>query len=909
MPITPGTRLGPYEIQSLLGAGGMGEVYRARDTRLDRIVAVKVLRAQLAAQPELRQRFEREARAIAALNHPHICALYDIGHQDGIDFLVMEHLEGETLSQRLANGPMPAEQLLRCAIQMADALDKAHREGFTHRDLKPGNIMLTGPAARPAAKLLDFGLAKFGVKGPAPAPAGAGGAELPTQGATLTVQGTILGTVQYMSPEQLDGKDADARSDIFSFGAILYEMATGRKAFEGRGQASLIAAILAAEPKPMSEFQPLVGRVQASALDRAVRTCLAKDPDDRWQSARDLMRELQWLVEKGEAQPSQIAPPPSVPVARPRTPVLAWIVAAVAVVAALAVSVIHFREQPRPERPLRFLVAAPAKTFVHTFTLSPDGHYLAMAASAEGKRLLWLRPLDALEAQSLPGTDGAQYPFWSPDSRFLGFFAQGKLKKISVTGGPAQTLCDAPDGRSGAWNRDGLIVFAPSPSGVLHRVSAMGGATTPVTSLEAFGGAGIHRFPIFLPDGRHFLYLVSRAQPDDNGIYLGSLESKEKKRLLADPSSVGYVPGEPGAKGYLLFRRETTLLAQPFDPDRLQIAGEVTPVAEQVGIGEHFNHGDFSVSENGVLAYRSGRLFGNLKLTWFDRQGKQLGALQPPESFAGFSLSPDGNRVAVNRVNLQTTANDLWLLELARGAASRFTFDPGTETFPVWSPDGSRILFASDRGGRVELCLKASSGAGKEEVLFQSPTNKRPTDWSRDGRLIAFLNTAPKTRWDVWLLPMEGDRKPIPYLQTEFDEFDAQFSPDGRWMAYTSTETGRAEVYVQTIPASGGKWQISTSGGVQPKWRRDGSEILYLTDDRKLMAVTVKAGPAGSATFEAGVPRLLFETRVPMVTNVAWPSWYDLTTDGQRILLNTQAGEATETPTTVVVNWLAQLRR
>ncbi len=890
MTLPAGTRLGPYEILSPLGAGGMGEVYRARDTRLERTVAVKVLPSHLSSSPEVRQRFEREARTISQLSHPHICALYDVGNQDGVEYLVMEYLEGETLADRLAKGPVPLEQALRYGVEMCDALDRAHRQGIVHRDLKPGNVMLT----RSGVKLLDFGLAKVIAKAAAPS----GVTALPTVAGSspLTQEGTILGTFQYMAPEQLEGKEADARTDIFAFGCVLYEMATGRKAFSGTSRASLISAIMSSEPPSVSSVQPMTPPV----LDRVAKTCLAKDPDDRWQSAHDVASELKWIAEG-----SQAGAPVPVVARRKHRERIAWSLAGVSLAAALVLAVVHFRRAAIETRPTRFFVFPPEQTTLAggpaapQATVSPDGHYLAFGAVTSDKKThLWVRSLDSLAPQKLPGTEGASSPFWSPDSRFIGFFAQGKLKKIDVPGGPPVTLCDAPAGNGGAWNRDGVIVFAPNREGGLARVSAAGGIPTSATTLDRRRKETAHVWPQFLPDGSHFLYLVLSGQRESRGIYVDSLGSEGAKHVLKTEVRAAYAP-----PGYLLFVRQGTLMAQRFDPNRLRLTGEPVRVAEEVAYNPSNGRTTFSVSENGVLAYRSGGAGGlpTTELVWFDRGGKRIESAAGPALYLRPALSPDGKRVAVERLDNRTGIDDIWLVDLARSTLSRFTFGSFNQRSPVWSPDGGRIVFASDRDGTSNLYQKTSSGAGSEELLFRSDTAKHSTDWSPDGRFIAYENQDPKTGLDLWLLPLFGDRKPISFLRTEFDEGQGQFSPDGRWMAYTSDESGRREVYVQPFPASSGKWQISTAGGAYPRWRRDGKELFYIAADQRLMAVAVHADSA----VQAGQPQALFEPRFSGIPVIP----HSVSADGQRFLINTPVEEFNSAPLTVVLNWTAELKK
>jgi len=887
----------------------MGEVYKARDTRLDRTVAIKVLPSHVADRPELRQRFEREARAVSSLNHPHICALYDIGCQDGIDFLVMEYLEGETMGARLAKGPLPLDQVLRYAIQIADALAQAHRKGVFHRDLKPGNVMLT----KSGAKLLDFGLARVGVGGRG---SGAGETTLATQLAELTEKGTILGTLQYMAPEQLEGKETDARTDLFAFGAVIHEMATGRKAFGGDSQASVIAAILGHEPPAISSLQPLT----PPALDRVVSRCLVKDPDRRWQSAWDLEGELQWIAEGGAA------PAPTRPVSRSRP--WAWAMAAVFFLATLGFAIAYVRGTPEAAEPTRFSVFPPEKSAFNSIApyggplaVSPDGRRLAFVATgADGKDLIWVRRLEALAAQPLAGTDGATHHFWSADSRSLGFFAGGKLKAIEASGGPVQTLCDAPDGRGGTWSREGVILFALRV-GPIYRVSAAGGVAAPATKLDEARRESSHRWPHFLPDGRHFLFLAGSFGPlpvsGANHVSGGSLDSKESKVLLDATSNAAYAPAGKGPSGYVLFVRQAALMAARFDAKRLQITGEAFPVAEQVQQYDHSGNGIFSVSENGVLAYEPGTTSSVSELVWFDRDGKRLGSVGPAGTYGSHQLSPEGRRIALDLVDPLSSTREVWLHDLSRDIRTRFTFDPADDSYPTWSPDGSRVAFVSNRRGGWDLYEKASDGTGREQPMLTSPEAKIPSDWSFDGKFINYTQFDLRSLGDLWILPLTGDRKPFPALQTEFNEWGGQFSPDGRWLAYTSNATGKLEAYVEpfggrpapesarTASGPGGKWLVSTNGGSHPRWRRDGKELFYLVPDGKLMAVAVKAG----STFDAGVPRVLFETRVPRAAIALLVSPYAVSADGQRFLIQTTSREATSSSVTVVLNWTAGLKR
>jgi eukaryotic-like serine/threonine-protein kinase len=892
MALSSGTKLGPYEIVAPLGAGGMGEVYRARDTRLDRTVAVKILPAPLSSNPEARQRFEREARAISSLNHPNICALYDIGNHDGIDYLVMEFLDGQTLADRLTKGPLPLNQVLKYGIEICEGLEKAHKTGVIHRDLKPGNVMLT----KTGAKLMDFGLAKAIPATPLPASGLTVTMSSPSVDQPLTARGTLLGTFQYMSPEQLEGQDADARSDIFALGAVVYEMAAGKPAFRGKTQASIVAAILASEPPPISTLQPM----SPPALEQAVKVCLAKDPDERFQSAHDVKLQLKWIAEGG----SQAGVPASVVAGYRGRDRVAWMMAAVLLALSTALTVAYFRRPIEEERLLRSYILPPEKTkFVTTGLqsgppmVSPDGQRMAFsAADSSGKPMLWVRPLDSLSAKPLTGTEGASFPFWSPDSRYLGFFAGEKLKKVDASGGPVQTLCDAPNGRGGSWSRDGIIVFTPTPSAPLLRISEAGGAATPATKLGESRFGESHRWPYFLPDGRHFLYLSrSIALGGEQNIYAGTLDSSERKLILQAESNVAYSP-----PGYLVFWRDGNLMAQRFDAKRLELAGDVLPIAEDVQYIWDRSEASFSISQNGVLAYRAGA-GGMPRLVWYDRSGKQLGSVGDPDFLWGPRLSPDGQRLAVSAYALRSHTPDIWVYELSRNVRTRFTFDSGG--CPLWSPDGSRIVLCSARKGQSDLYIKSASGAGDEELLLSGNGDKVPRSFSPDGRFIAYEQRDPKGKpaTEIWVLPLFGDRKPFPFRQTQFDELGPQFSPDGRWMAYQSNESGRYEVYIAPFPGPGGKFQISTGGGTYSAWRRDGNELFFLTLDGELMAVEVKSK---GSRLETGTVRRLFQTH--RVTNTG--PQYDFPANAGRFIV-ASAGEGDSSPITLVVNWTAALHK
>ncbi|MDQ6799277.1 MAG: protein kinase [Acidobacteriota bacterium] len=867
MSLVPGTRLGPYEVIAPIGAGGMGEVWRGRDTRLDRSVAIKILPAELADNAQFKLRFEREAKTISQLNHPNICTLYDVGE----NYLVMELLEGESLAERLARGALPLDQVIRYGIEIAEALEKAHKAGVVHRDLKPGNIMIT----KSGAKLLDFGLAKEA----AAIFAGDGS----TQMRPLTADGVIVGTLNYMAPEQLEGRTVDARSDIFALGAVLYEMAAGKRAFEGSSKASLIASILTAGPPSITAIQPMT----PALLDRVVRTCLQKDPDHRWQSAQDVATALRWIAESA---------PPASP---RRTRILPWAIAALLAVVC-AVMVLRPRPRAAEVRLSRFVIDPPPNAGFNfsgrdagPVVVSPDGSRIAfVATTSDGAKQLWVRNIDSVAAQALAGTVGASYPFWSADGENLGFFADGKLKRVSATGGAVTALCDAPSGRGGAWNREGTILFSPSQYDALYRVPASGGQPAPVTLLDK---ALSHRWPAFFPDGRHFLYLQfssAMARGGSQEIYLASLDQPRGTVLMRANSQAIYV--DPG---YLLYIRDSNLMATPFDAQRLGVSGEPFPVADHAQMYKNTANGVFSASNSGVLAYQEGGSPPISHLTWYDRHGKALGTVGPPDDYEDPRLSPDGRHVAVTRRDPDTGISNIWLYDTVSNAPTRFSYFPTFDHIPSWSTDGKRIVFDSNRNGVADIYVKAFGG--EEELLYRSPAVNQPTDWSPDGSQIVFQTFNPTTKWDLWTLSLP-DRRVAPLLREPANEKEGQISPDGKWIAYTSDEAGRPDVYVTRFPSMTGRWQISSTGGggSQPRWRRDGKEIFFLSADRKMMSAEVRAD---GADFSSSVPQALFQTRA----RYTGERCYDVSADGQRFAINTMVLDQTGSPIVVVLNWAA----
>jgi eukaryotic-like serine/threonine-protein kinase len=877
MPLSAGDKLGPYEILAPIGAGGMGEVYRARDTKLEREVAIKVLPAALAQDPERLARFEREAKVLASLNHPNIAQIYGIDESSTGPALVMELVPGQTLK-----GSVGLDEALRIAGQVADALEAAHDKGITHRDLKPANIMITPGGL---VKVLDFGLAAV------TQPSDVSGGD-PSNSPTLTMgatqAGMILGTAGYMSPEQTAGQSVDKRADIWAFGVVLYEMLTGQRLFTGDTIAHILADVLRA---PI-DFDKLPQQTPR-AIGDLVKRCLDRDVKNR---LRDI-GEARVALRRYLANPAAMEPEGSTrTLAGPVRP-QPWIAATMffAITAAGLGFVVYRHTREAPSGVTRLSLLPPEKGEFGTAagvgppSLSPDGRRIVFPARVGGKNALWVRDLDSPTPRILPGTEDGIYPFWSPDSRFVGFNSGGKLKKVAVSGGAVLTICDVTFLRGASWNKDDVIVFAPSLSSVLFRVPAAGGIPTPVTSLDASRSENSHRFPWFLPDGHHFVYLARSSNADQTAVFVGDLQSKARKLILRGNSNTVYV--EPG---YLLFLRDRTLMAQPLSATRLALSGYAVPIAEQVDFVGLNNEGLFTASQNGVLAYASGVHGGDWQITWFDRAGKVLGTVGKPVDIEWASLSPDGKAVATDRLDPQSGNRDIWLYDLARGTEQRLTFS-GENRFPIWSPDGTRIAFDGNRGGIGKIYLKAANGTGQEEVLETG--GPIPADWSRDGRYLLFVTGQRnrETASDIWVLPF-SDKKAFPYLRTEFNEDNSKLSPDGRWLAYQSNESKRNEIYVMTFPMPGGKWQISSGGGRFPVWSRDGRELYYLSADNKLMAVEIKPG----VKFEAGVPHPLFDVRRGVV--------FDVSKDGN-FLIPTTAEQSASAPVTVVLNWQEGLEK
>ena len=888
MPLTPGTTLGPYEIQTPLGAGGMGEVYKARDTRLDRIVAIKVLPEHVAADPALKQRFEREAKTVAALSHPHICPVFDVGSQDGIDFLVMEYLDGETLAQRLEKGALPLDQALEIAIQIADALDKAHRQGIVHRDLKPGNIML----AKGGAKLLDFGLAKLKPAGAAP------GVSAPTVSAGLTGEGSILGTLQYMAPEQLEGQEADARTDIFAFGMTVYEMVTGAKAFEGKSQASLIAAILEREPPPMSALEPQ----SPSTLDRVVKKCLAKNPEERWHTAHDLHDELTWIAESDASVslPASTQTGGQPALWRRALPSVAAAVVASAIVGLTIWSVT--RPEPAPPEPaVRSVVTAPPSEAVATggsnrdLAISPDGSRVVYTTGSPPQ--LYVRPVDQLEGMPLRGTEGARGPFFSPDGNWVGFADGQTLKKISVLGGPTVRLCPlGADLRGASWGPDDTILFGVSGgSRVLFRVSAAGGEPEVFLEPDTDAVEVSYRWPEILPGGRAVLFTIEGPGFRTRQIGLLDVDTGEQTVLISVGSNPSYA-----STGHIVYGTDGTLRAVPFDLDRLAVTGDPVPVVEAV-MTKLSGAVNFSLAGDGSLVYVTRGTVGDTRtLVWVDREGREEPLAAEPRPYGGLRLSPDGRQVAIEL--LDPGNRDLLIYDLARATPTRFTFDPAIDTAPIWSPDGERVAFASNREGLPNLFWKAADGTGDAERLTTSANPHLSSSWSPDGQTVVFYQRSPETVGDVGVLSMDGERATALLLSEEFEQQYPEISPDGRWLAYTSNESGQIEIYVRPFPnVDAGKWQISRDGGNYPLWAPDGRELFYRRlANRAVMVVPIDTEP----TFSPGNPDVLFDAADFVLAGFPGRA-YDISPDGRFLMVKEPAGSSADI--ILVLNWLEEL--
>ena len=873
--LAPFTRLGPYEITGSIGRGGMGEVYCARDTRLDRTVAIKVV-GRAPETLDAAASLEREGRAVAALNHPHVCALYDVGQDSGTAFLVMEYVRGETLSARLARGPLPVREVIRYAIQIAEALDHAHQHGVVHRDLKPANVMLTDRTA----KVLDFGLATLRA-----APIEIPLDRTPVATRQIASETTLLGTVQYMAPERLEGAEADASSDVFAFGAVVYEMATGRRPFESGSPAGVIAAILQSDPPPPSTLRPEL----PSSIDWVVGKCLAKHRDARWRAAGDLVEVLRWIAHAPDARR-----PAEKTKRRYLLPVaVASLLLVAAAVGALAPRLAH---QPSAAQPFAFSIfppegggftPTPSSVPTPQFALSPDGRRLAFVASlGHDAPQLWLRDFDALAAERIAGTQGAEYPFWSPDSDANGFFAGGSLKRVDLGGGPPRVLAPAAHGRGGAWSRSGLILFAPHTQSGLYRIRASGGDAAAVNEPDVARHQASFRWPQFLPDDRHFIFFVQSTSPDTHSIYLGDLDGSPPIRLVSSGLNAIYVPPDR-----LLFVADGTLMMTAFDWHTGTVAGDAVPIASSVAGSSNFSA---AVSASrGPLAYAS--TAATSELVWFDRAGRRGDSLGAPAEYVDFSLSPDGRQLALSAVDTPGSHPDVRVLDLARGANRRLTTDEATDASPVWAPDGRRILFRANPRGVHDLYQTAANGSLSPSLLLHTDDAKYPTDWLPDGRGIVYHTFQRSTGADIWLASPDGSQQKV-LVQTPYDDMQGQVSPDGRWLAYTSLESGQPEVYVQSLVDADTQFQIS-AGGADPRWRRDGRELFYMSADGWLTAVAFNGDSPGA-------PKQLFAMHLapslqPYMSN------YNVTPDGQRFLLKVPVRDVSSTPIHILTDWRA----
>ncbi len=875
-----------YKILEKLGEGGMGIVYKAEDTKLKRTVALKFLPPHLSASEQDKARFIQEAQSASAINHPNICTIYAIDEHEGQMFIVMEYVEGQTLRGKLQSTKINLKAAIEIGLQIADGLAAAHEKGIVHRDVKPENIMVRKDGI---AQIMDFGLAKLhGVS-------------------RLTKEGSTVGTAGYMSPEQVQGIEADHRSDIFSLGVLLYELFSGQPPFKGVHETALMYEIVNVDAAPVSTVNTEID----AALDAIVLECLAKEPDERYQSAKEISKELKrFKRESGKQRASRISQVRPIAERHPSGEVSGggesgrsiFLLTTLGVLSAavLVLGYLHFFSSSHvPKEAIRFPLTVPPNLAINTIAVSPDGRTIAFSGSGQGKPVLWVRTLDNPVPHLLSGTEQADFPFWSPDGKYIGFFADGKLKKVDLNGSNPVSICDAPNGRGGTWNEAGVIIFAPDAGGPLYQVYSTGGTATQLTTLDSVSAEFEHVWPYFLPDGDHYLYLGRTVRDQENPIYLSSLSTRERKPILNSFANAMY-----SSPGYLLFVKEQSLLAQRFDPRDGKVTGDPVAIAQNVGYVPLTGQAAYSISQNGVLATGGGRDV-NRQLTWFDRNGKAIGVLGTPGNFFDIVLSPDEKRVATQLWDFQGGNSDIWVLDVARNQASRFTFATSVEDDPIWSPDGKWIGFSSTKEGVPNVYRKVSTGAGSEIAARTSTFPEFPIDWSPDGKFILFERQDPRTKFDMWVLPIDGSMKPIPLAESEYDEWLGKFSPDGKWIAYMSNESGRFEVYVRSFSYSEqntliGKWQVSTNGGGQPHWRKDGKELYYISPEKTLMAVPVK----GSSTFEYGTAHVLFRTNVD---NFDSPNRYVVAKNGQQFLINIPMEEVNQSPSMITVHWTAEL--
>ena len=898
-----GLTISHYRIIEKLGEGGMGVVYKAQDTKLERDVALKFLPPSIASSGQDKERFIQEAKAAAALNHPNICTIYGIDEHDGQTFIAMELIDGQTL--RDSTQTFSVKQTIDIGIQIADGLAAAHEKGVVHRDIKPENIMIRKDGI---VQIMDFGLAKL-------------------RGASrLTKQGTMVGTIGYMSPEQVQGQDTDHRTDIFSLGVILYELFSGRSPFNGVHETAIIYEIVNVDAAPISSLKPEIN----PELDAIVLECLAKEKTERYQSVAEVAKELRRF--KRESSKQRLS---RVSVARPaysnpsgelnqpadagsgvaassrphfsfRTHGWMAITLVLFCTTAALLYVLSTRSGTAGSGIVRASFLPPEK---HAFlggspfealAVSPDGQKIAfLALDSMGRRSLWVRPMNVLTATELAGTEGAQDPFWSPDNRYIAFFAGGKLKKVEATGGPPFSICDVVAARGGSWSQQGVIVFPVDQTAGLSQVSDAGGIPVQVTKLDTARKEFTHRWPFFLPDGRHFLYFA-RTSPAYGGsaldaIAVGSLDGKTDKRLVQGISNPAY------ANGYILYMRENSLMAHAFDPDALELKGDPFPITESIQFNPRFSVATYSVSQTGVMVYEARTISATPEVALVNPKGEKLNSFGELELFNRARLSRDARKVALDLYDISSRNADVWLQEVQRGVRTRFTFDAAVDWLPVWSPDGASIVFSSQRNGPGDLYKKSASGASNEELLYQSSYNKAATDWSTDGKFLLFnVLGDPKNKTDIWILPMNGEGKPSPFLQTEYSESNARFSPDRKWIAYQSDASGKNEIYVRPFPGPGAQWQVSASGGTFPTWNRSGREIFFLNGS-KIMSAEVNGN---GSTFETGKVKLYFDPQI-----VGGITVYDISDDGQKILLGITKAQRITEPMTLVINWPAEARK